>query len=362
MSDEAAAPGGGNSIAVITPAAETPAVISVSEAARALSAARYKKPDTPVESAEPEATAEPELAQANAEPVEQPISEEPNEADPAETPPIEPPRSWTKAEKERFQSLPRETQEYLHSREQERERDFRRTQNELAEQRKAITAERETAEKARQQYEAQLPALMAELQNAQQNAFADIKTVDDVTRLAETDPFRYLQWQAHQTKLQAVHAENERAKGQKTQAEQSEWANHVHKENELAAEYIPELADKVKGPALTQRVASELLPELGFKASELADLASGKQKLSIYDHRVQRLLADAVKLRDIQSAQKAVAAKPLPPVQKPGVAKSAAAGSEHLQALQTKFNNSGDLRDAAALRLAQMNASKRRPS
>jgi hypothetical protein len=52
-------------------------------------------------------------------------------------PPIDPPRSWTKAEKERFQSLPRETQEYLHTREQEREREFRRGQNEAAEQRKA---------------------------------------------------------------------------------------------------------------------------------------------------------------------------------------------------------------------------------
>jgi hypothetical protein len=33
---------------------------------------------------------------------------------------LQPPRSWTQAEKERFQSLPRETQEYLHTREQQK--------------------------------------------------------------------------------------------------------------------------------------------------------------------------------------------------------------------------------------------------
>ena len=63
-------------------------------------------------------------------PGEQTESAEPEAAAP---PPIEPPRSWTKDEKERFQSLPRETQEYLATREQERDREFRRSQNEAAE-------------------------------------------------------------------------------------------------------------------------------------------------------------------------------------------------------------------------------------
>src|SRR5262245_18794764 len=42
----------------------------------------------------------------------QPPGETESQVDPAENlPPIEPPRSWTKDEKERFKSLPRETQE-----------------------------------------------------------------------------------------------------------------------------------------------------------------------------------------------------------------------------------------------------------
>jgi hypothetical protein len=321
MSDETSAPAGGEAIAVITPASDAPESFSLSQAAEALTAAREpKKKEPAAESADP-ATADPELAQANADPVEQqPISEDTNEAEPEALPPIDPPRSWTQAEKERFQSLPRETQEYLHTREQEREREFRRSQNEIADQRKAIETERTKAEEVRKQYEAQLPALMQELQNAQQSAFSDIRTVDDVTKLANEDPFRYLQWQAHQTKLQAVNAELERSKGEKSKAEQSAWQSHVQKENELAAEYIPELADKTKGPALTAR-AADRLSELGFKPEELARLASGQEKLSLYDHRIQRLIFSDLKLSDIQSAKTAVAAKPLPPVQRPGTAK-----------------------------------------
>ena len=309
--------------------------------------ARNQKPDDAPEAAAPE----PELAEkADAAPPQEVPGETTETTEPAEVPPIEPPRSWTQAEKERFQSLPRETQEYLHTREQEREREFRRSQNEIADQRKAVTAEREAAEKARQQYEANLPALMQELQNAQNGAFADVRTVDDVQKLAAEDPFRYLQWQAHQTKLQAVNAQLEQSKREQATAEQTQWTQHVQKENTLAAEFIPELADKVKGPALTNRVANEILPEYGFTQRELNALANGSEKLSIYDHRLQRLLATAVKYADIQKAKVTAAAKPAPQVQKPGTAKPpGSAQSETIQNLSAKLERSGETRDLGAL-------------
>jgi len=360
LSDETSAPAGGEAIAVITPAQDTGADLSVSQAARALAAVRYK-PKEESAPAEPEAAVEqPELAQANADPETAP-SEEPEAADPQETPePIEPPRSWTKAEKERFQSLPRETQEYLHAREQERERDFRRSQNEIADQRKAIEAERQKAEQVRQQYEAQLPALMKELDSVNQAQFGDIKTMEEVVKLQAEDPFRFQAWQVHQMRLQAVKQEADRAEAEKSATEQSKWAQHVQEENAKAAEFIPELSDKAKGQALTSRVATELLPELGFKDSELADLATGKSKLSIYDHRVQRLLADAVKLRDIQSAKTAAVAKPVPPVVKPGTAKPAgAANSERIQVLTRQLESSGSLKASQELRAAQIAARRR---
>ena len=330
--------------APVAPAAPAPIVapapvveMNASDAARALAARRT---ELRKQAAEPAATPAPEpqelAPEANADPVEAP-SEPTEVVEPAEQPPIDPPRSWTQAEKERFQSLPRETQEYLHTREQERDRDFRRGQNEAAEQRKAYEAEQTKARELQQKYEAKLAQVMQTIQET--GPFSDIRSMADVERLQVEDPFRLQAFQVHQMKLAATQAELQEAETRKAQEHYSEWTKHVQKENELAAEYIPELADKEKGEKLTKRVATELLPELGFKDSELNDLASGKQKLSIYDHRVQRLLADALKLRDIKSAPKAVP-QALPPVQRPGVSKPVAnSNAGKIQALESKLNN-----------------------
>jgi hypothetical protein len=184
--------------------------------------------------------------------------------------------------------------------------------------------------------------------------FADIKSMADVERMQAEDPFRFQQFQVYQWKMQGVQTELQQAEQRKATQEQTKWAEHVQAENARAAELIPELADKTKGPALINRVASELLPDLGFKDSELADLAAGKSKLSIYDHRIQRLLADSLQLRDIQKAKTSVAAKPVPPVQRPGTAKPAGnAASEQIQALTRKLEQTGDLKVAQQLRALQ---------
>jgi hypothetical protein len=368
LSDVAnAAPGGaaGDSspISVITPAADTPEFLSLSEAARVLSTARKPKDQdntAPVETPQADPV-EQESAQADADPQAEEPSEDAPEAEPAQ-PPIEPPRSWTKDAKERWSALPRETQEYLAQREQERDREVRRSQNEAAEQRKAFDAERSKVDEARKEYEAKLPAIMQALQEAQAGAFPDVKTMEDVTRLAQEDPFRYLNWQAHQQKLAAVNHELEQAKTRQAQEQQSKWAEHVRKENELFAEKVPEVADKAKAAELTSK-AVEQLHEIGFSDQELANLASGKDKLSIYDHRVQLLILGNLKLSDLQKAKTAAVSKPLPPVIKPGTAKApGAAASEQVQALTRKLETSGSLRDAAALRMAQLSQRRRASS
>jgi hypothetical protein len=141
------------------------------EAARVVARHRRRRPDAaePSSAERDEQTAVPDAAPAST----QELAEEANAADDqpsGETqatepegnlPPIEPPRSWTTEEKERFKSLPRELQAYLSEREQERDRDVRRRQNEAADERKAAQAEREAVARARQQYEAALPVLEA---------------------------------------------------------------------------------------------------------------------------------------------------------------------------------------------------------
>jgi hypothetical protein len=360
MSDESAEAIGGNDAPVVsnTLAADAPAEFTPNQAAKALADLRWKRNNESSAESADTATAETELSgEDNAAPHEEATGET-QEADPAAKPPLELPRSWTKDRAEHWAKLDPGTQEFLLEQDRKASAEVRRVQNEAAEKLKGLTAKEQEAEKARQQYEAQLPALMQTLQDAQQASFGDIRTVADVERLQAEDPFRFQAWQVQQMKLQAAHAETERVNRERSQAQQSEWAQHVQKENELAAEYIPELADKVKGHALTQRVATELLPELGFKESELNDLASGKSKLSIYDHRVQRLLADAVKLRDIQKAPKAVAKPDLPPVVRPGASRPAGnAQSEQIKDLTRKLDQTGDIKFAQQLRALQSRAS-----
>lgn len=358
MTTETGSPAGQESAALELPADAPESFSSVNEAAAYFTQLQEKRKEQPAESAET-ATAETELAdEANAAPETDP-GEEPEAIEPENLPPIEPPRSWTKEEKEAFAKLPRDMQEINSRIASARETEFRRGQNELAEQRKAVQAEREAAEKVRQQYEAKLPSLLNELESVNQAQFGDIKSMEDVVKLQNEDPFRFQAWQVHQMRLQAAKAEEDRLSSERSATEQSNWAKHIQEENAKAAEFITELADKEKGQALVNRVATELLPDLGFKDSELAELASGKTKLSIYDHRIQRLLADSLKLKDILNAPKAVAKPNLPPVQKPGISKPAGSDvSERIQALNRKT----ELSVKEATELYQLQSRPRRAS
>lgn len=99
--------------------------------------------------------------------------------------PIEPPLSCSEEEKAVFASLPRDAQERLAERERTRE-------GELAEQRKALDADRALLDEARQKYEATLPQLLAALHQRQAGEFVDIKTPADIERLAREDEPRLL--------------------------------------------------------------------------------------------------------------------------------------------------------------------------
>lgn len=358
MNDVTGAPAGGESapapVTVITPAPETGADLSISQAARALAAARHKpREQAPVDQPQADPGEQPELAQANADPQHEAPGEASEATDPAEMPPIEPPRSWTKAEKERFQSLPRETQEYLHTREQEREREVRRSQNEAAELRKAAEAERTQAEQVRQQYEAKLPALMQAIHDS--SPFADIKSLADVEKLQAEDPFRFQQFQIYQWKMQGVQADLTAAEQRKATEAQTKWTEHVQTEDAKFAESLSEADKKNIGKLMSD--APQFLEDRGFSQQELSDMWNGKERLSLRDHRVQALILDGMKYRDIQKAKTAATAKPLPPVQRPGTSKpSGSSVSAQIQALQERFNQTGSLKDAQALRVAQSNA------
>jgi hypothetical protein len=329
--------------------------MTVTQAARMLASMSRKKPDTP---AAPEAAAaEPagsEAAQAAEDgasqetetPAEQTESAEPE----AEAlPPIEPPRSWKADEKERFKSLPRETQAYLAERETERDREIRRSQNDAAEKLKGLTAKEQAVEQARQQYEAALPQLLQTLENQQAGEFSDIKTIADVEKLARENWPRYLQWDVAQKKVAAVRQEMMAAQQRRSQEKLQQFSEFAKRQDDLFKDRVPDMGDPAKAAKL-QRAAMNVLKDLGFEEAELASSWNGEKDLSLRDHRVQLLIRDATLWRDAQAKAVNAAKKPVPPVQRPGAAtvKNAGAHAE-LQNLSKQLDSNPSGRNAAMI-------------
>ena len=267
--------------------------------------------------------------------------------DPApQEPSIEPPRSWTKEEKEAFKALPREYQQTVAEREKARETNFLRSQNEVAEQRKAIEAEREATARARQQYEAALPSLLQQLH--QNPEFADIRTQADVERMVNEDWPRYVRWDFHQKKVAAVQQELSTSQTRQKQQEAQDWEAYAKAEDEAFLQKAPEMQDATKR-AKTVEAAVNLLKDRGYSEAEINELWSSKLGRS---HKFQTILLDAVRFQDAKKSVLEANRKPLPPVQRPGVSQPNR-GETQLKDLETKLDRSSgmmnQLRAASAL-------------
>ena len=104
-----------------------------------------------------------------------------------------------------------------------------------------------------------------------------------------------------------------------------------------------------------------VLKDLGFDDQELAALWNGRQALSLRDHRLQLLIRDGVRYRDAHAAARSAAVRSVPQVQRPGAAVPRGAETDaRISALDSKLEQSGSLKDAAALLAAQRLARARR--
>ena len=355
MSDTNVAPGSDSEAIASIPASDD-SPLSALDAARELSAFQRKQDETTETPAAPEEAAAAPLAdEANAA-AEKPPGEETATPEPEALPPIEPPRSWTKEEKAEFQTYPREAQEKIARREQDRETALRKGQNEIAEQRKAAEAERIKLEQAQRQYEATLPALYQALQTAQSGEFADIKTNDDVTKLAAEDWPRFARYQAHLMNVGSLEQEMRKAQERQQTEYKTKWSEFTAKEDALFLDKAPEMADKEKATKIADASVA-MLKDLEFTEPELAKLWNGEASVSLRDHRVQLLIRDAVKFREAQKQTALKVAKPVPQVQKPGVAQPRGAAKDlEIQNLEKELERTGSPRVAAKLLTAQQQA------
>ncbi len=330
----------------ITAPSGSPTEVGVSQAARLLRSARKPQESKPVvQAAEPAPAVEESTAQAEDTGAETPPGETQATDPVAELPSIEPPRSWTKEDKELFAGLPRETQERLAERERSRDTDISRRQNEAAEKLKGLTAKEQAVEQARQQYESALPILMQNLQATMAGEFSDLKTMQDVQKMAAEDWPRYIRWDAAQKQVAAVHQEVLAAQQRQQTEAQQKHADFVKEQDRLFVEKVPEMTDPAKSAEL-QKHAMSSLREVGFKDDELARAWQGVDHIAFRDHRVQLVIHKAALWDQAQAAKKTVVnnAKPIPPVQRPGAGQpKGAAQAATIEALGKKLDNASGL-------------------
>ncbi len=342
---------------------DRPEPISTREAAQALAAARHRHKEPPA--APPEAAAEPEPPPEKVEDsAPEEVRAEETEVDDQAQPPVEPPRSWSREDKEIFRSLPRETQERVADRERSREKDFLTRQQEATEKLKGLSTREQEVENARQQYETALPILLQNLQSGMAGEFADIKNMSDVQKMANDDWPRYIRWDAAQKQVAAVQQEVQAAQQRQVREQDERWTSFAEEQDTLLTEKAPDFADKARAQALREK-AVDYLKDIGFTQKELSSAWSGKSNIPFRDHRVQLLILDGIKFRERQEQAKTVTAKPLPPVQRPGVSQpKGAAQSAQMETLGKKIDiarsSQQGIRAAADFVVAQRAAAARR--
>ena len=288
----------------------------------------YEAPEEEIaESAAPETVERPEAEElasedADAAPQDEPSGEDEDqsEADPEDDiPSIEPPRSWTKEDKELFKTHPGASQERLLEIDRARELEVRRGQNENAERERTHREALQRLEAERQRYEAALPSLFQQFQNDFHTKFQDIKTWDDVAKMRNEDPLRFMEWQTEREKGQQLQAQAEQAQTRQQQEWQSQFQAWTQQEDQRFAEIAPEFFDPKTAPQFQQQ-AVDLLESVGITRDEIRASWEGRASFSIRDHRFQTIIRDAMKYRSAKSAVKTAPAKPTPPVQRPGAA------------------------------------------
>jgi len=219
----------------------------------------------------------------------------------------------------------------------QRSKDYTQKSQALAEQRKAIDAERQHLEQVKQErmaYAQKLQALDSFL--SQQNRGEDLEVLKD------TDPIGYAVKVAEQSQrekqLAVVRAEQQRIAQQQQAEQQQTLQNHLKAESEKLASVIPEL-NTPKGDAIRKEIR-EYAKSVGWSDQELS---------SVYDHRAVLTLYKAMKFEQLQKGKPETLKKvqQAPKMLKPGTSTPSTKSSQDKQVMQ-RLRQTGKVRDAAA--------------
>jgi hypothetical protein len=216
--------------------------------------------------------------------------------------------------------------------------DYTKKSQAVAEERKAVEAERQRVEEAKQlrdQYAERLQ-IIEQMLNQQPET-------ENLDYLKETDPIGYAvkvaEISQREKQLAQVQAERQRIAQQQDQERQQQLSSVVQAEARKLAEAIPDYADPQKGEAM-RRELREFGVRAGFSDQELAN---------VYDSRAVLTLWKAMQYDKLQSAKPGITKKvsEAPKVIKAGVSQPRDSQGDELRKLKARAKQSGRVADAA---------------
>jgi hypothetical protein len=218
--------------------------------------------------------------------------------------------------------------------------DYTKKSQQVSEQRKALEAESNAIQEAKQlrnEYAQRLEAMQQMLQAQQPE--------DDLDYLQENDPIGYAVKVADMTRrekqMNAINYERQRI-AQQQQAEVSEHQRrHVAAEANKVTELIPDYSDPKKGAALRNELRS-YAKSIGYTDEEIG---------AVYDARTVKALYDAMQYQKLVESKPGVSKKvqQAPKMIKPGNSSTKTSTTESQKRQFNKLKSTGRVKDAAAL-------------
>lgn len=218
--------------------------------------------------------------------------------------------------------------------------DYTKKSQAVAEERKAVQAEYQAVQEAKQlrdQYAQRLQVIEQIMSQGQET--------ENLDYLKETDPIGYAvkvaELSQKEKQLAQVRAEQQRINAQQEQDRQQWMSNLVRQESEKLATVLPDYVDPEKGESLRNSVRS-YGKELGFSDEELASVVDSRHVITLYK---------AMQYDKLQKSKPGINKKlaEAPKVMKSGVSQSRDTNNEQVKKLKAKARATGRVADAAAL-------------
>ena len=218
--------------------------------------------------------------------------------------------------------------------------DYQKKTQSLAEQRKAVEADRvkiDEAAKTRETYAQRLQVIEQLLQQQNQG--------EDLSNLKAEDPIAYAVAMAEKMErdkqLQAVQMEKQRVQQEQQSHQQAQLQKHIQAEQAKLVEAIPEFKDDVKAEVIRRDIRNYAKAQ-GFSDQELSQVYDSRAVLALYKAaQYDKLMAN----KGVTSKKVATAPKTI----RPGTSNPQSSENETVKKERAKLRQTGNKKDAVRL-------------